>query len=624
MMDLDSQYDELPELHRRLTILKIATLLIMALLVARLWYLQIHEGRYYRDLSVNNRTRSVILEPARGLIYDRNGVLLANNVPSFGLYVTLEDVKDREEVIQRLVGLIGLDEALLRKKLSSPGSNLMPRRVKEGLTLREAALIEFHRPDLPGVRVQAVSQRNYLAGKTAAHLLGYVGEVSASQLERPEYTDLHQGSIVGQDGVERANGRVLRGRAGEKVIEMDAMGHEERTISTEKPVAGDDLYLTIDLRLQQLAEQLLGEEAGAIVAIDPTNGEIWALASRPAFDPNVLSRELTPEQWEEIVQDNGHPLTNRATQGLYPPGSTFKIIMAAAALETGTVSDTTEILCKGGYQFGRRFYRDWKAGGHGHVDVRVALIDSCDVFFYTVGQRMGIDTIAAYAERFGLGSVTGVGLPSEHEGIVPSTTWKLKFRNEPWIAGETISASIGQGYVTVTPIQMAQVVAAVANDGVAFRPRLVKGIMARSSGQLQELSSVPRWELNLNPETLKLIKASLVRVVKEGTGVRANSSLVLIAGKTGTAQTVAIQEGPEEDIPKKLRDHAWFVSYAPADSPQIAVAVLVEHKGHGGSAAAPLARQLIERYMMLKQEDGPGSGRSPRSPMTAWVTRGGL
>ena len=237
----------------------------------------------------------------------------------------------------------------------------MPRRVKEGLTLREAALIEFHRPDLPGVRVQAVSQRNYLAGKTASHLLGYVGEVSASQLERPEYTDLHQGSIVGQDGVERAYDRVLRGQAGEKMIEADAMGHEERTISTEKPVAGDDLYLTIDLRLQQLAEQLLGEEAGAIVAIDPTNGEILALASRPAFDPNVLSRELTPEQWEEIVQDSGHPLTNRATQGLYPPGSTFKIIMAAAALETGTVSDTTEILCKGGYHFGRRFYRDWKA-----------------------------------------------------------------------------------------------------------------------------------------------------------------------------------------------------------------------------------------------------------------------
>ena len=473
---------ELSELHRRLVVLRVGLLLVVALLGIRLWHLQIREGPYYRDLSENNRTRSVLLEPARGLIYDRNGVLLANNVPSFTLYVTLEDVKDRDELTRQLSELLGLDSALIKKKLDGKGSKMLPRKIKDRLSLRDATLIEAHRLDLPGVMIQVESQRNYPGGVAAAHLLGYVGEISADQLEKLESADLHQGSVVGQYGVEKSYDRHVRGQAGQKSVEVDALGHEKKAVVAEPPQAGNDLYLTIDLRLQKIAENLLGEESGAIVALDPTSGDILAMASRPAFDPNVLSRELTPKQWVEIVQDKGRPLNNRASQGQYPPGSTFKVPMAVAALETNTVTPSTTVRCSGGYQFGKRLYHDWKAGGHGSVDLHTALVHSCDVYFYTVGQRMGIDTMAEYAKEFGLGQETGVELPSERVGIVPSTAWKQKAKKEPWLPGETISAAIGQGYVTVTPLQMASLIGTVASEGVNYRPRLVRAIMDRTTG----------------------------------------------------------------------------------------------------------------------------------------------
>lgn len=609
---------ELGELQRRLVILRVGLLLVVALLGLRLWHLQIREGPYYRDLSENNRTRSVILEPARGLIYDRNGVLLANNVPSFNLYVSLEDVKDRNALIDRLTDLIGLDPDLVKKKLSVRGSKQLPRKIKDRLTLREATLIESHRLELPGVMIQVESQRNYPMGVTASHVMGYVGEVSADQLEKPEFAELHQGSIVGQYGVEKFFDQIVRGQAGQKSVEVDALGHEKRTVAVDQPRPGDDLYLTIDARLQKVSEELLGEEeAGAIIALDPTSGDILAMASRPAFDPNVLSRELTGKQWAEIVQDEGRPLNNRASQGQYPPGSTFKVLMAAAALESDTMSPSSTVFCSGGYQFGRRVYRDWKAGGHGYVDLRHALIHSCDVYFYTVGQRMGIDTMASFARMFGLGQETGIELPSERVGIVPSTEWKERVKHEEWYPGETISAAIGQGYVTVTPLQMASAIGTVANNGVMYRPRLVRGILDRTTGNQQELPAVPKQTLNLRPTTLKLIREALAEVVTEGTATRAKSSIVTIAGKTGTAQTAALRTGPEKDIPKKLRDHAWFVAFAPVDKPKIAVAVLAEHMGHGGSAAAPLAKEVIESYVKFSTESQGQESETTSPPREA-------
>lgn len=590
---------EFGDLHRRLFILRVGLLLVVVLLGLRLWHLQVLEGPYYRDLSENNRTRLVLLEPARGLIYDRHGVLLANNVPSFSLYVMLEDVKDRDVLIQQLTDLLGLDPVLVRKKMMTKGSKLLPRKIKDRMTLRDATLVESHRLDMPGVMIQVESQRNYPGGMTAAHLLGYVGEISADQLEKPEFIDLHQGSIVGQYGVEKSFDRHMRGMAGQKSVEVDALGHEKKASVVERPQAGNDLYLTIDVRLQKVAEDLLGEEQGAIVALDPTSGDILAMASRPGFDPNVLSRELTAKQWVEIVQDEGRPLNNRASQGQYPPGSTFKIPMAVAALETRTMSPSSTVFCNGGYQFGKRLYHDWKASGHGYVDLHNALVHSCDVYFYTIGQRMGIDVMAEFGKDFGLGKATGVELPSERSGIMPSTAWKQKAKNEQWLPGETISAAIGQGYVTVTPLQMASLVGTVANDGVSYRPRLVQAVMDRASGNLQELPAVPRGKLNAKPETFRVIKNALADVVTKGTATKAKSSLVTIGGKTGTAQVAALRTGPEENIPKKFRDHAWFVAFAPVESPKIAVAVLAEHMGHGGAAAAPLAKEVIETYMKL-------------------------
>ena len=602
MASANYQDTEFGELHRRLTILRVGLLLVVVLLGLRLWHLQIREGPYYRDLSENNRTRLVLLEPARGLIYDRHGVLLANNIPSFSLYVTLEDVKDREALIQQLSDLLDLDPALVRKKLGGKGSKLLPRKIKDRLTLRDAMVIESHRLDLPGVMVQVESQRNYPGGAIAAHLLGYVGEISAEQLERPEFSDLHQGSVVGQYGVEKSYDRYVRGQAGQKSVEVDALGHEKKAAVVEKPQAGNDLYLTVDIRLQKVAEELLGEESGAIVALDPTNGDILAMVSRPAFDPNVLSRELTPKQWVDIVQDEGRPLNNRASQGQYPPGSTFKVPMAVAALETNTMSPSSTVYCNGGYQFGRRVYHDWKASGHGAVDLHTALVHSCDVYFYTVGQRMGIDVIADFGKEFGLGQGTGVELPSERPGIMPSTSWKQQAKNEAWLPGETISAAIGQGYVTVTPLQMASLIGTVANDGVSFRPRLVQAVMDRTTGNLQELPAVPRGKVKAKAETFRIIKEALADVVKVGTATKAQSSLVTIGGKTGTAQVAALRSGPEQEIPKKFRDHAWFVAFAPVESPKIAVAVLAEHMGHGGAAAAPLAKEVIETYMKLSPQ----------------------
>lgn len=610
MSDSGFQQSGLSDIQQRLVFLKVGVLVVISLLTLRLWQLQVRDGPHYLELSQDNRTRSILLHPARGLIYDRNGILLANNVPSFNLYVELKDVKDREGLIQKLVEYLNIDASEVSEKIRTQSSRTRVK-LKGSLTLREAALIESHRLALPGVVVQPEFQRNNPQGPYAAHVVGYVGEVSERQMSKEYFEGLRQGSIVGQYGIEREYDQLLRGQAGSKLIEVDALGHEKRTISVDKPQAGHDLYLTIDFDLQQLAEDLLGVEAGAIVALDPKTGETLALASRPSFDPNALSRGLRSKDWQDILRDKRHPLTNRAIQGLYPPGSTFKIIMAAAALESNTVDISETIQCNGRFRFGNRTYRDWKASGHGTVDLHKAMMHSCDVYFYKMGHRLGIETIATYAKLFGLGKKTGIDLPSEQSGIVPSAEWKQKARGEPWYPGETISVSIGQGFVNVTPLQMAQVIATISNNGVAHQPRLIRGVRHRNTGQIETWPIPQATPLGLNPTFVEGIQRSLASVVSEGTGRRANSPLVTIAGKTGTSQVVALRPDKEKDTPKEFRDHAWFVSYAPFENPQIAVAVLAEHSGHGGSAAAPLARELIEAF--IKKNGNPvGESRQQR------------
>ncbi len=607
MSKFTTQHEDFKNLQRRLLYLRLGLLLGLLLLSVRLWYLQVVKGDYYRALSEQNRIRTVDLKPARGLIFDRHGELLANNVPSFNLYLTVEDIRDREGMAAALEDLIGLPRAETKKRLALQARSYVPILVKASLTLREAALIEGHRLDLPGLRIQAESQRNYPQGSLGGHLLGYVGEVSPEQQDEPAFAGLPQGSMVGKAGVEKTYDYMIRGTAGEKTIEVDSRGNERKTVSVVEQTPGDDLYLGLDLRMQQMAESLLGEEAGAVVALDVTNGDVLVLASRPAFDPNTLSRGLTPATWERIVSDTRHPLTNRALQGQYPPGSTFKIVVASAALESDKWPSDTKVRCAGSFPSGNHVFRDWKKGGHGVMDMEQAIVNSCDVYFYNIGHRLGIDAIAETARWFGLGQPTGIDLPSERVGIVPSTEWKQRARREPWYAGETISAAIGQGYVSVTPLQMAVATAAVANGGTLYKPRLVRAVRERATSRLREATPQDRGTVPLQDRTFALLHESLHRVVTHGTGGRARSKIVEIAGKTGTAQTVGarpVQAGlNHEAVPKQFRDHAWFVAYAPADDPRIAVAVIVENTGHGGTFAAPIAKALIEEYLKVSDTD---------------------
>jgi len=613
MTDPGFQSTGLADIQGRLLLIKIVVLIIVGLLVVRLWQLQVLEGTYYRNLSHDNRTRSVLLHPVRGFIYDRNGILLANSVPSFTLYVELSDVPDREALMGKLVELLSLNKSELNKKFRTQGKET-PIRLKKDVSLKEAAIVESHRLDLPGVAIRPEFQRNNPQGVYAAHVLGYVGVASEEQLAGEQFHGLPAGSVIGQYGVERIYERTLRGREGRKLIEVDALGHEKRMISVDKPHVGNDVHLTIDFRLQKLAEDLLGEEAGAVVALDPQTGELLALASRPSFDPNALSRGLRFNEWNDILQNPRHPLTNRAIQGQYPPGSTFKIIMATAVLETNAIGVTDTLRCGGRFRLGKRTFRDWKKYGHGAVDLHQAIAQSCDVYFYRLGHRMGIETIAAYAKQFGLGTRTGIDLPAEGTGLIPSSEWKQQTQGEPWYPGETISVSIGQGAVTVTPLQMAKVIATIGNNGIPVQPHVVRGVREREGEWIEKWTPRQASSLTLQPAQLEAIQMALAAVVTEGTARRAQSSMVRIAGKTGTAQVVSLRHKSEEDTPKRFRDHAWFVAYAPIEHPTIAVAVLLEHMGHGGSAAAPLAKQLIEAYVSYGVDEKDKTRASRVSP----------
>ena len=384
MFDTTRQANELASIQSRLIFVKVGLLLILVLLGLRLWQLQIRDGVYYQELARDNRTRSIVLEPARGLLYDRNGELLANNIPSFQLYLSLEDVQDRDDLLSTLPQYIDVNVETISKKLATKRRRGRIK-LKSGLTLKEAALIESHRIDLPGVAIQPEYQRHYPLGNYAAHVIGYVGEISESQLKDPDFLDVQAGRIIGKFGVEKTLDTHLLGETGRKIIEVDAFGYPKRSLSIHPPLAGDDLYLTLDIRLQRLAEDLLGEEAGAIVALDPWNGDVLALASQPGFNPNDLSGGISTQAWQQLLQDPRHPLTNRAIQGQYPPGSTFKIVMAAALLGTQKMRASDSLTCPGTFPFGKRVFRDWKRGGHGSVALSKAIEQSCDVYFYKVG-----------------------------------------------------------------------------------------------------------------------------------------------------------------------------------------------------------------------------------------------
>lgn len=582
--------------QRRVWAIGLIVLLVLGVLGVRLWQLQVGDGVRFRDLSEKNRVRLKRVHPPRGLMLDREGRVVADNRPSFDVLFVPEDAADRETTLQNLAGYVP-PAAWLLNGGSPKRSPLEGLVVARDVTWETLANVEAHQFDLPGVTISARLKRFYSdAALTAAHLLGYVGEISPTELaDSDEY---RRGDIVGKRGLEKSWEHLLRGRAGAQQVEVDAAGRELRILDKVKAHAGHDVSLTLDLRLQQRAEQAMGDAEGALVVLDVRTGAVLASVSRPTFDPNLFSRGILPDQWRALLDNPLKPLTNRVLQGGYPPGSTLKPMMALAALEAGVVTPDTHVYCSGGLKAGGRTFGCWMRRGHGRMDLKQAIVQSCDVYFYRLGERLGIDTAAEYARRFWLGRDLGLSLESVR-GLFPDPAWKRRRFDEPWYRGETFNVAIGQGSVVTTPLHMAVATAAIANGGVVYRPAFVQHAIDQDGVVVHRQTPEVLTRLNVAEANLSVVRDAMREVVNgvKGTGRAAQLPDIAVAGKTGTAQVVGGVLDQNESVPRHHRDHAWFIAYAPADQPEIAVACLIEHAGKGGGAvAAPVVRQVLEAY----------------------------
>lgn len=590
--------------QKRLSRLTLFVLIVFGVLFLRLWFLQIINGPKYRTQSENNRIDLRDILPFRGLVFDRDGQLLVDNRPSFILGVIPENVRDLDGLVEDLGRLVEIDSLAAKEKIKSAlkWNPFNPVYIKKGLTRDELARVETNLFSMPGITIGVKPKRHSIYNSLAAHLIGYLGEIDREQLTREEYAENKLGDFVGKFGIERRWHRYLNGIRGGQQVEVDASGRILRVLYQKAAEPGLNVYLTLDKDLQMLVEAALYNRAGAVVAMNTNNGEILAMASSPAFNPNDFAKGMDKKGWERLLTNPKFPLQNRVISGQYPPGSLFKIVVALAGLEEGVIDPNEKIFCRGSYSFQGRVYRDWKKEGHGHVDLHKALVESCDVYFYKMGQKVGIDTISKYAKRLGLGSKTGIQLGDEEQGLIPDKAWKLKRWKDPWQEGETLSVAVGQSFVLITPIQIVRFISALFNGGTLFRPQVTKRIGRENKKGVFEFKPevVGRW--GLKKENMELVKRALIGVVNEphGTGRRARLKLRTVAGKTGTAQVIALpEEGEpveEKDVPYKFRDHAWFLAVAPAENPVIALAVLVEHSGHGGSVAAPIAKDVLEGY----------------------------
>lgn len=589
---------------RQIAYLSIFAAALFFLLLTRLWYLQIVKSEELQSQSESNRLRLVPVAASRGTIFDRNGGVLVTNRPSFSVAVIPQEVKDRDALLNRLSKYLDIDRAeLLDKWEKGKGrARYYPIVLASGITRDQLELLEENRLWLPGIEIEMKPIRQYDSGTLAAHLLGYIGEVSDEELKKDANSGYNSGDYIGKSGIERGWEKLLHGRDGGRQIEVDARGRVLRTISETHPVGGSSLVLTIDTALQKAAEKGFGEQAGAAVAMDVNTGEILAFVSNPGFDPALFAGRMPPDKWKEYLEDKRHPLENKALKGQYPPGSTFKIITALAGLEEGVVDEHTSSVCKGAYVLGNNTFRCWEKRGHGTVNLKRALKESCDVYFYQLGEKLGIDRIATYARKFALGAPLGIGLENEKAGLIPDSAWKEKRFGKKWFQGDTLPASIGQGYVLMTPVQLAAMIGAVANDGTVYRPHLVKRIIDQEGRVLQEFRPEVVTRTGISPRSIRLVKEGLLAVVNEGGGTGGQARLydVRVAGKTGTSQVVK-QRDKKGAIPYQYRDHALFVAFAPYDKPEIAVAVVVEHGEHGGSAAAPIAGNILRAYFEGKK-----------------------
>jgi penicillin-binding protein 2 len=627
-VELRDHQRELYYFQLRLAIVGSAVLFAFFVLLVRFFYVQVIQHDYYHTLAEQNRIFIVPVVPNRGLILDRNGVVLAHNFAAYTLEITPSLVSDIEQTISDVSALVEVTPKDRKRfqKLLEEGHDFASIPIRTRLNDEEVARFAVNNYRFPGVEINARLFRHYPNGEIASHVVGYIGRISDKDVDKLRNqgtaANYSASDYIGKVGLEQRYETELRGVTGYEHVETDANGKSVRTLRSILPVSGNNLTLALDARLQQVAEQAFGEHRGSLVAIEPSTGGVLALVSKPGFDPNLFVEGIDPQNWDALNNSPDHPLNNRALQGMYPPGSTFKPFMALAGLELGkrkpgfTISDPGYFVLSGG---GGHVYRDWKAGGHGIVDLHKAIVQSCDTYFYGLAQDLGIDAIHQFIGQFGFGKLTGIDIEGEVDGLLPSQEWKQKRFQQKWFVGDTISVGIGQGYNLSTPLQLAFATAILANDGRVFRPHVVKQIQDSQTDALTIVEPQPRAEIPLSTENVKRVRDAMVDVTRPG-GTAAWAGLnakYLFAGKTGTAQVIGLkgQKYDEAKVNERHRDHALFIAYAPADDPKIALAILVENGGHGASTAAPIARQVLDYYLLGKEPAPPkATTRKPIAP----------
>ncbi len=616
------------ELHRfqlRIGVAGAFVLVAFAIVLVRFVYLQVVQYDYYRTKAEDNRISIVPIQPNRGLILDRNGTVLARNYSAYTLEISPGKVADVEKTVNELANIVEIRPSdrnrFKRLMIEAKGADSLPIRTR--LTDEEVAKFAVNRYRFPGVDIQARLFRQYPLTELASHVVGYIGRINDRDIERIDEEGLaanYKGTDhIGKTGLEQSYERELHGITGYEQVEVDSGGRGVRTLSRTSPTSGNNLVLTLDIKLQEVAEQAFGERRGALVAIEPATGGILAFVSKPGFDPNLFVDGIDAASWDELNNSPDRPMINRALAGTYPPGSTFKPYMALAALELGKRTTQQTIFDPGFFNFGNHRFRDDKKGGHGTVDMYKSLVASCDTYYYMLGNDLGIDNIARFIGQFGFGAKTGIDIEGEAVGVLPSQEWKRKRFKRPeqqkWYAGETVSVGIGQGYNAYTPLQLAQAIATLANNGAMYRPHLVNYVENIRSGERTVIQPEEKRAIAMKPEHIEFVKRALAGVNIEGTGATAFAKAEYTSGgKTGTAQVVGMganEKYNEKNVAERHRDHALFIAFAPLESPKIALAVVVENAGFGARAAAPIARQVLDYYLLGKR---PPAMEQPSAP----------
>jgi penicillin-binding protein 2 len=592
-------------LKKRLLGAAAVVLVFFAVIILRLWSLQITNGKEYENRAYSNRVRVQEVIAPRGHILDRKGREIVTNRPSFNVVLIQEDSRDVADVLKRLAPVLGEDVSQLWKRIREAAGTpkYLPIRLKEDIDWKTLAYLENHNQEFSGIRTEVQPVRVYPYDDLAANALGYLGSISKKELAKVDQTIYSGGDLIGKRGLERLREADLRGEKGKSYSEVNARGFEQQLLKSVEPLPGREITLTLDIDLQQIAESYMeaGEKAGAVVAMEVNTGRLLTAVSAPSIHIRDFVGGISYKNWQALLDNPRHPLINKVVQAAYPPGSTYKMVTALAGLAKGAITENTVLYCPGFYRFGNRTYRCWKHSGHGPVNLQKAITESCDVFFYQVGQRVGVDALAEYANKLGLGKKTGIEMEHEKGGLTPTKEWKRKNRKKKWQEGETLSVAIGQGFNLVTPLQMCLMTATIANGGKVYRPQLVEKVIDPEGNVVESFSPELVSEVKGVDRYFRLIRAGMEQVVqgKRGTARRVAVKGLKIAGKTGTAQVVKIAQYrhlKDDDIPYKYRDHAWFTCFAPADNPEIAVTVLVEHGLHGGSGAGPIAKAIIKEY----------------------------